>query len=378
MNKIIHSNLFYFKKLCKIGGTEQFLYEIAKKYGKDYDITICYDEADINQLKRLSKYVKCIRHINGYTLTCKRAFFNYNVDAINDIVSLENYYAFVSHANFEEIGWKPPIDNKKINHYISVSNWASNKLEKYANDHLKMNIKVRTCYNPLNLEPKEKILHLVSAGRLDDITRGAERYKKFIKALDEYCTKNNRHYVWHVFSNPMFTKLESINVVLMQPRLDIRPYIADSDFLINLANDMETYGYSDNEAWSYGVRTVTTPLSVNKELPIPDGANLIVNWDMSNVNEIIDRMFNEPLKPFKYKAPDDDWDKLLVKDKPKNKKPETVKVKCRIKEGFFDYEINDRRKFGDVWETDKERALYLYNYIGEDNLTITRLIDIIE
>ena len=39
-------NLFYFRKINAIGGTEQFLYEIAKKYN-DYDITVLYDEADI-------------------------------------------------------------------------------------------------------------------------------------------------------------------------------------------------------------------------------------------------------------------------------------------------------------------------------------------
>ena len=37
----MYNNVFYFKKINKIGGTEQFLYEIAKKYNK-YDITIIY------------------------------------------------------------------------------------------------------------------------------------------------------------------------------------------------------------------------------------------------------------------------------------------------------------------------------------------------
>ena len=35
-------NVFYFKSINKIGGTEQFLYEIAKKY-HEYDITVYYD-----------------------------------------------------------------------------------------------------------------------------------------------------------------------------------------------------------------------------------------------------------------------------------------------------------------------------------------------
>ena len=55
---MIYSNIFYFKRISKIGGTEQFLYEIAKKY-KDWDITVFFDEADAFQLKRLKKYVRC-------------------------------------------------------------------------------------------------------------------------------------------------------------------------------------------------------------------------------------------------------------------------------------------------------------------------------
>ena len=39
------TNIFYFKGIMPLGGTEQFLYEIAKKYHK-YDITVYYDYAD--------------------------------------------------------------------------------------------------------------------------------------------------------------------------------------------------------------------------------------------------------------------------------------------------------------------------------------------
>ena len=54
-------NLFYFRKISRIGGTEQFLYEIAKKYGKKRDIVVIYDNADYEQLLRLKKYVRTIR-----------------------------------------------------------------------------------------------------------------------------------------------------------------------------------------------------------------------------------------------------------------------------------------------------------------------------
>ena len=128
------NNIFYFRKISKIGGTEQFLYEIAKKYYK-YDITIFYDEADMFQLERLRKLVRCKKRKKGELVKCKKAFFNFNTDMIDDIEA-EEYY-FISHANYEELdrvhgGYKPPINNPKITNYIGVSQFATDKLDEYA------------------------------------------------------------------------------------------------------------------------------------------------------------------------------------------------------------------------------------------------------
>ena len=64
-------NLFYFKKISEIGGTEQFLYEIAKKYN-NYDIVIYYDEADPEQVKRLGELVRCKKRVAGEKIKCNR------------------------------------------------------------------------------------------------------------------------------------------------------------------------------------------------------------------------------------------------------------------------------------------------------------------
>lgn len=244
-----YANIFYFRKISKIGGTEQYLYEMAKKYHK-YDITIFYDEADINQLKRLRKLVRCKKRIKGEIVKCNRAFFNFNLDMIND-VEAEEYY-FVSHANYEELhrvhgGYIPPIDNDKLTHYIGVSQFATDKLDEYA-EIIGSKIKTQKCYNPLTLEPKEKVLHLVSAGRIDDKVKGGERTLKLIEALDRYCEITGRHYIWTIFSNPVSININSPNVVLMKPRIDVRPYIAEADYVLQLSNDMETYCYTINEA----------------------------------------------------------------------------------------------------------------------------------
>lgn len=330
------NNIFYFKKINKIGGTEQFLYEIAKKY-KDIDITVFYDEADFYQLKRLRQFVRCQKRVKGNIVKCKKAFFNFNIDMIDDVEADE--YVFVSHANYEELGYKPPIEHPKLTHFIGVSQFATDKLDEYGKK-LGLDIKTRKCYDPLTLEPKQKVPIIVSACRLDDKVKGGERTLKLINALDRYCEKNNRQYLWLIFTNKTNIQLYSPNAVYMQPRVDVRPYIAMADWVAQLSNDMETYCYTTNEANGYGVPIITTPLSVYKELPVTDNERIILDWDCSNVDEIARLIFEKEVKPFKYTPPKDDWDKILVKVKSNYEEEKNMKVKVRCLRNYFDLELN--------------------------------------
>jgi hypothetical protein len=357
-----YSNIFYFFKLAPIGGTEQFLYEIAKKY-KDYDITIVYSIGDLNQIKRLKKYVRVIKHQKGDVIECNKAFFNFNLDIINDVKA--NEYYFVSHANYEELhrvhgGYIPPIDNPKLTHYIGVSKFASDKLAEYGKK-IKKPIKVITCYNPLTLEPKEKVLHIVSAGRLDDVVKGGARTMKLIEALDKYCEQTGRHYIWTIFTNPTNNVvLKSKNVAIMPPRLDVRPYIADADYLVQLSNDMETYGYSINEAWSYGVPVVRTPLSIANELPLTEDMSLVCDWDMSNVDEIAKQMFERKAKKFTYTPPADNWLDLIDPTKSNYKDELDTIYEVEALDTYEKYNVKDNDlgyipNAGDTFTVNKDR-----------------------
>ena len=351
-------NLFYFRKINKIGGTEQFLYEIAKKYN-DYDITVLYDEADSSQLNRLSKLIRCIKRVPGKTYECQRAFFNFNLDAIEDVISTENYYCFISHANYEELGYKPPIEHPKLNHFIGVSQFASDKLDEYGKK-LGLNIKTQKCYDPLTLEEVKKVPILVSACRLNDRVKGGERTLKLIEALDKYCKKNNRQYLWLIFTNATNFSLPSKNAVYMQPRVDVRPYIAMADWVLQLSNDMETYCYTTNEATGYGVPIITTPLSVYKEFTdITDNERLILNWDCSNVDEIARQIFEKKVKPFEKEPPLDEWDKFLVKSKSTYKEELKQKVKVKAIRYYYDLELEKEIAKDDEYIVNKPRAEYL-------------------
>lgn len=360
---MIYPNIYYFKRISAIGGTEQFLYEIAKKY-HDYDITIFYDSADPSQLKRLKKLVRCKKRVSGENIKCHKAFFNFNIDMISD-VEADEYY-FVSHAIYQELGYKPPIDDDKLTHYIGVSGYSCDKLEEYGKM-LGKPIKAIRCYNPLTLEPKEKVIRIVSAGRLDDKTKDNGRTLKLISALDKYAREHNRHYIWEIFSNPIRYKIDSPNVVLMKPRVDVRPYISDADYVVQLSNDMETYCYTNQEALGYGVRIITTPLTVNKELKIPSEANLICEWDMSNVDEIARRVFEEEYKPFKYKVPNDSWLEIIDTTKSNyiNEMEEIMKV--RVLKKFTDKYTNE------LYEVNKELTMTRERY--EEILEVDNLVE---
>ena len=364
---MIYNNIFYFRKISAIGGTEQFLYEIAKKYNY-LDITIFYDEADIFQLQRLRKYVRCKKRVKGEIVKCKRAFFNFNIDMIND-VEAEEYY-FVSHANYEELhrshgGYIPPIDNEKLTHYIGVSEFATDKLEEYRKK-IGKEIKTIKCYNPLTLEPKEKVVHIVSAGRLDDKVKGGARTLKLIDALDRYCAKTGRHYIWTIFSNKVKIVINSPNVVLMKPRVDVRPYIADSDYVIQLSNDMETYCYTINEALGYGVPIVTTPLSILKELPITDNEHIVLDWNCENIDDVARQIFEKKVNKFEYNPPKDNWEDLLVNIKSNYEEEKKMRYLVKAtnkyeKTNTSDNELSVQKKErhipkeGEQWEVDYER-----------------------
>lgn len=178
---------------------------------------------------------------------------------------------------------------------------------------------------------------------------------------------NNKNYIWEIFTNPTKIEVDSPNVAIMKPRIDVRPYIADADYVLQLSNDMETYCYTINEALGYGVPVVTTPLSIMKELPVTDNEHITLNWDCSNVDEVARLIFEKEVKPFKYKIPEDNWSNLLVNVKSNYEEEKKMKfiVEATNKyeqTGNHDIERSEAKgvekyipKAGERWEVDFER-----------------------
>ena len=334
----MYSNVFYFRSINRIGGTETWLYEIAKKY-KNYDITVCFHKIDHEQYQRLSQYVRLIQVRPNEIIKCKKAFYSYGIDAIENIEAEEN--AFVSHANYDIIGLIPPIDDERLTKFIGVSDFASKKLDEWGKK-LGREIHTETCYDPLTIEKIKKPKVIVMACRLDDDHKGSKRAIKLIEELERYCNNTDEHFIFYIFSNPCNVKINSKNVIMMEPRTDIRPFYLIADYVAQLSDDMETYCYTINEALSYGVPIITTPLSILKELPIDNNMRIELKWDCSNIDKVVKDIFKKKVKKFTYRPPEDRWNELLVKSKSTYAKEKNQKVDVQCLLGYTDLELNKK------------------------------------
>lgn len=289
-----YTNVLLCNNIGQIGGIETFFYELGRKYGK-YDITIVYNGADNNQLKRLSKYVRCVRLTEK--IKCKKCFLMYMVSM--DMIEAEEYIQLI-HANYKVQNMVVNGD-RRITKYYGVSNWVAKDYEELLvkNGILK---NVEVCYNPITIDKPRKVLRLISPTRL---TR--EKGKDRMIYLANELSKANIPFVWLVFTND-FERINNPNVVYMKPTLDIRDYIADSDYLVQLS-DTEGCPYSILESWCLGVPTITTPIPSVIELGAKNGENgYILPYDMKEIP--IDDIYNK-IPKFKYTPPQDRWDELL-------------------------------------------------------------------
>lgn len=160
-----------------------------------------------------------------------------------------------------------------------------------------------------------------------------------------------------IFSNPIDIKIESPNVSIMQPRTDIRPFYLIADYIVQLSDDMETYCYTINEALGYGIPVITTPLSITKELGLTKDMQIILNWDCSNIHEVVKDIFNKPKKKFKYNIPEDNWKNILAKGKNSYNPKKIKEVECI--HDYYDIELNENKLINDTYKISQERASYL-------------------
>lgn len=329
-------NCFYFRYINKIGGIEQFYYYLAKKYNA-YDITIIYNDGDYNQIKRLSKLVRCIKY-KGQKIKCDKIFFNYNLDIIDNVEA--NEYIQIAHGDYKSSGVKPNT-HPKINKYLGVSQLVCNTYKEITGYDTEL------CYNPIEIDKPKKILNLISATRLT-YEKGKSRIEKLASMLD----KANIPYLWLIFTDD--TKaINNPNIIYMKPRLDIINYIANADYLVQLS-DNEGYCYSVVESLCVGTPVIVTDMPVMKEIGVNKTNGFILDFELNNVD--LDAIY-KGLPKFEYKPKEDNYKKLLIKSKSDYEPNKKVKVKCI--QDYNDIELNKEIRKDEEYIIDLSRAMYL-------------------
>ena len=335
----MYDNVFYYGHVCHIGGVETFFYEIARKYA-DRDMTLLYKSGDEKQLERIREYIR-VKRWNGEKIQCRKLICGYSFEPRElDAFEAEEYIQVI-HADFGALrGYITPKTDKRFTRYIAVSENNAREFEKLTG------IRCEVCYNPITVDKPQKVLHLISATRLSH-EKGFERMQKLAKALDEAGVR----YVWTVYTDSSL-RIDSPNVIYAGTRLDIRDYVADADYLVQLS-DTEGYPYSLLEALSLGTPVIVTDLPSNHDSQVENGVNAwVLPFDMS---EIPIEKIVKGLKKFRYKPREDHWGEILT-DSPstwQEEKDRTVTVTALIK--YLDLELNRVFEPGETHECSWDR-----------------------
>ena len=338
-----YSNLFYFHTLNSIGGIETFFYQLAKKYGKDFDITIFYRNADPAQVKRLSQYARVKKYRDGSILHAQRAFVCFNTDIINNIEADE--YFQMLHGEYTKLGVYPEM-HPKITKWISVSEVVRDAYKKGKGEDSIV------CYNPYTPVKPRKVLNLVSATRLTS-DKGWNRMCVLADALD----KAGIPFQWTVYTDA-HKAVTNPSITIKPPRLDVVDFIADADYYVQLS-DSEGYCYSVVESLSVGTPVIVTDFKVAHEIGVVNGKNgFILPMDMQNL-PIVE--ISRGLKKFKYEPLEDRWWELLVKGDSNYEETANDPIKVRCRKIYFDMQLNRMVNYGEEWECTRRRADELEN-----------------
>ena len=335
-------NVFWFSYINAIGGTEAFLYYLARKYHKDWDITVYYGAADPVQLMRLQQYCRCVKY-KGEKIVCDKIFLAYSQNIIDKVEAKE--YCFISHIDYKARGIKPPV-HPKITKYYGVSQAVCDSWKELTG------IDMECVYLPLVLDEPQRVMRLISATRLTD-EKGGWRMKVLADMLD----RANIAYTWTIFTNKP-SNIVSPNVIFRQPRLDLLNFIAESDYLVQLS-DSESYCYSVAESLSVGTPVIVTDIPALREIGVVDHYNgFILDMKMNNIP--LEDICNSHLE-FTYTPPKDRWNEIMAEGKSDyDSGGEEAKVMIRPIQNYYDLELGKKLTISSQpFSVSLERAKFL-------------------
>ena len=345
------SIILYHNNLLRFGGVDTFVYNFVKKMSKFYDILFLYTTANIENLERISKYVKTEKYNKDKKYICDICILASAWGQYPDsVIAKSGRYIQMVHADY--------IRAKETNFYYQK--WFKTTEHIGVSEHvckvfkeLYPNEKITRIYNILDETQKTNpILKLISATRVSK----EKGYNRMLKLAQEL-KKANIKFRWTIF-----TDLELYNqkpfdleeIVYMKPSHDFMDYITEADYGVQLS-DTEGYSYFINECLQYGTPVLCTDFPSVYE-SVKDGINgYILDMDLKNLD--VDKIVNNIPKDFEYKekCTEKDWIKLLDKKVAKKK---SKMYKVIAKQDYTDKYPEYIEKYNNGKEID-------YNEFGE-------------
>jgi glycosyltransferase involved in cell wall biosynthesis len=345
--------------LSKIGGIESAVYNFCLSLKDKYDIVFIYDnigEENMQQLYRLKKLVKCVVY-NGQKIKCDR-FIYYGVNPKTIDKTIETPNKKIQQICNDMLAYPTTfIPDTKDTEFYADSESSAKSFEK------KFNVKCGVLHNLFNIQPN-KCLMLCTASRLS-WEKGYERMKDMAKRMKE----KKIPFIWTVFTNDLPNE-EIDGFIFMKPRLNVIDYMAKMDYVIQLS-DFESWGCTITEALECGAPVISTDFPSAYE-QIEDGTNgFILQRDLRNLDEVIDKMYNTNLKGFKYtqKYSIKEWtDTIGELGKPKSdyvyNQNENIGFRAKVLKGCY-YAVEQQQcKEGNILTIGTEERLKYLEKLG--------------
>ena len=339
-------NVIYFPSFNIVGGVETFCYEMAVKYGKDYDITVLYQNGDPQQMMKIAKVCRTIRVTNADKIECDVFIFGWGWDILENVTAKRYIQTF--HADYINRHLNPS-PSPKITDRFGVSENTTKGIR----EHFDWAKDIVTMYNPYTPKKPKKVLHLVSATRLSP-EKGYDRISKLCEAFDN----EGVPFIWTIFTDQPKIPPHPKVAVMPADVEGVLNYIADADYLVQLS-DTEGYSYTIVEALSVGTPVIATDFAVAREQGIENGKT---GWILPmNMKEIPVKKIVKGVPKFTWTPPESHYEKVLVKGKSTYEEDLKKPVRLRAKMPFLDIKEDKMRFEGEEWDATLLRGIDLMN-----------------
>lgn len=322
-----------------IGGIETFVYDFVKLMSEYYDIVLNVEQIPDIQISRLTRYCRIIK--GKKSIFCDNLILLRILDDKPKHINAKKTIR-MCHACRTNPQWSIPNDADQT---VFVSEIAK---QSFGKDGL-------VIHNPF-ITDKKKALFLISATRIPAPDKGnnERRMRQLAKMLHD----KNIPFIWLNFSDGTMNDIAGF--YNMGIEIDIQPYIAKADYLVQLS-DSEAYSYSLLEALTNETAVICTPFPSAAESGVIDGVNgYIVPFDMSFD---VEKLLNVP--QFKDEHSNKDiikaWRDLMGHTKPMHDNNPNKPVTIRALKEYTDIQLKRLIKQNATYTVTLERANQIIN-----------------